>query len=132
VNSQTQSVRIDVEPEHVYGYVSDAQNLPQWATGFAKSVRAQGAGTWNVETPQGEVELQVTADPHHGVIDFWIEPAPGIRVLAASRVVGYGGITEFMFTQFQPPGMPDALFQSQVDAARTELDGLKARLESRE
>jgi uncharacterized protein YndB with AHSA1/START domain len=131
MNSQTQSVRIAVAPEHVYGYVSDAQNLPQWATGFAKSVRAQGSGTWKVETPQGEVGLQVTADPNQGVIDFWIEPAPGIRVLAASRVVGYGGVTEFMFTQFQPPGMPDAVFESQVEAARTELDGLKTRLESR-
>lgn len=131
MNSQTQSVRIVAESEQVYGYVSDAQNLPQWATGFAKSIRAQGAGAWKVETPQGEVGLQVSADPDQGVIDFWIEPAPGIRVLAASRVVGYGGVTEFMFTQFQPPGMPDALFQSQLEAARTELDGLKALLESR-
>lgn len=131
MNCQTQSVRIAVEPEQVYEYVSDAQNLPQWATGFAKTVRADGAGRWKVQTPQGEVGLRVTAAPNQGVVDFWIEPAPGIRALAASRVVGYGGVTEFMFTQFQPPGMPDALFQSQVEAARTELDGLKNLLESR-
>jgi uncharacterized membrane protein len=38
----------------VYDYVSNAENLPKWATMFCKSVE-RADGDWIVETPQGPV-----------------------------------------------------------------------------
>jgi hypothetical protein len=43
------------------------------------------------------------ADPSSGVVDFFMFLAPGVEGIAGSR----GGGSEYVFTQFQPPGMSD-------------------------
>ena len=45
-----------------------------------------------------------------------MSPAPGVEALAASRVMPRGNASEYAFTQFQAPGMPDDVFQKNAKA----------------
>jgi hypothetical protein len=123
-----QSIIIDTAPKAVHDFVADPANLPRWAVGFAHGVR-QEDGRWIVQTAGGDVHLDIDADPGTGVVDFRLEPAPGVRVTAYSRVMPAGPGALYTFTQVQPAGTPDDLFDAQVGAVRHELVALKAILE---
>jgi hypothetical protein len=128
MRSDTQTITIDVSPADVVTFVGDAENLPRWAIGFAKSIRRSGE-EWIVTTGEGEVSVAVSVEHAAGTVDFHLEPAPGLTATAFTRAVPNGDGTEFAFTQFQQPGMPDAVFEQLVAAVGHELVTLKALLE---
>lgn len=128
MRADTQTISIDVPPQQLLTYVANPENLPRWAVGFAKTVRRQGDG-WVVETGAGDMALRIEADATHGTVDYWLSPATGVSVLAASRVIPRGAGSEYVFTQFQAPGMPDEVFTKSISALRHELAVLRALLE---
>lgn len=128
MRSDTQSVSIDARPKDVVAFVGDGANLPRWAIGFAKAVRAGDAG-WIVTTGQGEIATTIAVDEVAGTIDFRMEPSPGVDATAYCRVVPNGEGAEFLFTQMQQPGMPDEVFDQLIAAVGYELVALKALLE---
>lgn len=128
MRADTKTVSIDAEPAKVLAFLADPRNLPRWAVGFAKAVRPAGAG-WIVETGGGDLPLRVDADPRSGVVDFVMTPTPGVEARAVSRVAPRGAGTEYMFTQFQAPGMPDDAFARSVQTLAHELTVLKALME---
>ena len=128
MKANTQTISIEAAPSRVLELVADPMNLPRWAVGFARAIRPDG-DRWIVSTAGGEIGLRLRADRAAGTIDFHLEPAPGVEALAASRVIPRGAQSEFVFTQFQSPGMPDEAFQASVDALRHELKVLKALAE---
>jgi hypothetical protein len=73
--------------------------------------------------------VRIDADPQTCVVDFLMWPAPGVEVLAASRVVPRGPGSEYVFTQFQAPGMCDDIFAKNVQTLVHELSVLKALME---
>lgn len=128
MRSNTQTTTIDSVPDQVIDFVADPQKLPSWAIGFALSVREEG-GRWIVTSPQGEVTIRIEVDRDLGTVDYLMSPAPGVEVVANSRVLPNGDGSEYVFTQFQPPGMPDELFDHQVDTLGRELGILRKALE---
>lgn len=128
MRADTRTISIEAEPEKVFRLVADPSQLPRWAVGFAKAVRPAGDG-WVVQTGSGEVPLRVRADLATGTVDFVMRPAPDAEVVASSRVLARGRGSEYVFTQVQPPGMPDDAFQASVSAVVHELTMLKALLE---
>jgi hypothetical protein len=131
MRSDTQSVTIDAPLDQVFALVANPDRLPDWAIGFAQAVTPRPGGGWTVRTATGEVGLEVESDSVRGTVDFHMEPVPGVRLVAWSRVVGDHRHSHFVFTQAQAPGMPDEMFDAQVEALRHELSVLKARLEVR-
>ena len=128
MRSDTQSVTINARPRDVVAFVGDGANLPRWAIGFAKAVR-RDEKRWMVTTAQGDVPVTIAVDESRGTVDFHIEPELEVKAAAYARVVPNGEGSEFMFTQFQQPGMPDAVFDQLVEAVGHELVALKAALE---
>lgn len=128
MRADTKSISIHASPERVVAFLSNPENLPRWAVGFVKSVRRDEKG-WVVTTGAGEMGVRIEADPESGVIDFFMCPAPGVESLAGSRVLPRGAGSEYVFTQFQAPGMPDDVFAKNVQAVTHELTVLKALLE---
>jgi hypothetical protein len=128
MRSDTQSVTIGTTPKDVLRFVGDGTNLPRWAIGFAKSVRACESG-WIVTTGQGEVPTSIAVDEATGTVDFRMEPAPGAEASAYARIVPNGDGAEFIFTQMRQPGVPDDVFDRLVTAVGHELAALKALLE---
>jgi hypothetical protein len=126
--ADTKSVFIQASPQSVVRFLRDPENLPRWAVGFAKGVRKDHGG-WVVMTGGGEMGMRIVADEATGVVDFFMCPAPGIEILAGSRVLPNLDGTEYVFTQFQAPGSPADQFMKSVEALRHELTVLKALLE---
>jgi hypothetical protein len=71
----------------------------------------------------------IAADERSGTVDFRMQPAPGVTATAYARVLSNGEGAEFVFTQFQQPGVPDEVFDQLVAAVGHELAALKALLE---
>ena len=128
MRADTQAITIQACPEKVVQFLADPANLPRWAVGFARSVRQDG-GDWVVSTGTAELGLRLVSDERLGVIDFILSPAPGVEGVAASRVIPNGEGCEYVFTQFQAPGMPDVVFAQSVRALAHELTVLKALME---
>ncbi len=128
MRADTKTISIEAEPGKVFRFVADPAQLPRWAVGFAKAVRRDGE-RWVVITGTGEIPVRVRADPASGVVDFVMNPAPGAEITASSRVLARGSGAEYVFTQVQPPGMPDDAFARSAAAVVHELSVLKALLE---
>jgi hypothetical protein len=128
MKANTQTISIAAQPSRVLDLVADPMNLPRWAVGFARSVRPDG-DRWVVATGSGEIGLRIRVDRAAGTVDFHLEPAPGVEALAASRIIPRGTQSEFVFTQFQLPGLSDEAFQASVEALGHELKVLKALAE---
>jgi uncharacterized membrane protein len=125
-SSATEAVSIDAPADRVFEFLAAPENLPRWAVGFARAIRPAANGNrWIVTTGQGEVEVHYVTDRALGVIDFHISPAPGVEAVAFSRVVPNGGGAEYVFTQFQTPGMSDDVFERQVHTLVKELQILR-------
>jgi hypothetical protein len=128
MRADTRAISIDAERGKIVHFLADPRNLPRWAVGFARSVREDGGG-WTVQTGTGEMGIRIDADEATGVVDFVMKPAPGVEIVAPSRVVARGAGSEYIFTQFQAPGMTDELFSKSVKALEHELTVLKAIIE---
>jgi hypothetical protein len=88
--------------------------------GFARGIRREG-DAWIVQTAQGEMPVRVVADAAQGTIAFHMGVTPGLEAVAYSRVVPNGSGAEYVFTQFQLPGMADEVFAAQRAALAEEL-----------
>ena len=131
--SDTRAVTIDAGPDDVFDFVADPENLPRWAVGFCRSIRrdAETSDRWIVTTAQGDLPIRYVTDRELGVVDFYLSPAPGVEAAAFSRVVPNGDGAEYVFTQFQAPGMPNEVFEGQVRALVEELHVLRAVIGAR-
>jgi hypothetical protein len=120
MRADTQAVTLPASAEEVFVYLANPENLPRWAVGFARGIRREGE-EWVVQTASGEMPVRVAANAARGTIDFHMRVAPEIEAVAFSRVVPNDAGAEYVFTQFQSPGMPDEVFAGQRAALAEEL-----------
>jgi hypothetical protein len=130
MRSDTQSVTLPADHTEVFDFLANPENLPQWAVGFCRSIRPD-QDRWLVDTGHGEVPMRYIADPTLGVIDFHFTPALEVEAVARSRVVPNGDGAEYLFTQFQTPGMPDEVFEAQRSTLADELEVLRMLFKAR-
>lgn len=130
MRTDTRTIRLNAPREQAFEFLGNPQNLPLWAVAFAHSVWPDG-DDWRVQTAQGDIGLRMSVDAAQGTIDFHMSPAPGVWLTAYSRVVPAGEGSEYIFTQIQSAGMPDAAFEGQVTALREELEILQRIMKAR-
>jgi hypothetical protein len=133
MKSNTQSITIDREPEHVFRFVAEPRNLPRWASTFAPRIEPAGDDQWVVPSPAGKVLIRLDADEERHTVDFHMKPVvptPGVEGLAASRVVPNGAGAEYVLTMFQFAGMPDEVWHGQLEELPRELARLKQAIEA--
>jgi Polyketide cyclase / dehydrase and lipid transport len=127
----TESITIAAAPDAVYAVVADHEQLPAWAVGFSSAVRRDAEG-WHTTFANGrELPFRLDADEQARTVDFVITTAPGVEVLAPTRVLANGDGAEYLFTLFQSPGRSDEAFAGQLEGLRGELALLKALVEAR-
>lgn len=127
MRNRTVTAVIDAPAEVVFDYLADVDNLPSWATEFARELRYDG-GKPKVFNNLGEFFFRIEADRPTGVIDMYAGPEENAMALFPTRVVALGdGSSAYTFTMFQAPGMPDALFESQYESLRREFDNIRER-----
>jgi hypothetical protein len=126
VQDRTVTAVLDAPKERVFGYLSQVENLPRWATEFARELKYED-GKAKVVNGLGEFYFSIDADPGTGVIDMYAGPSEDELSLFPTRVVDLpGGRSAFTFTMFQAPGMPDDLFESQYASLRREFENIRS------
>jgi DNA-binding MarR family transcriptional regulator len=132
MRSNTQTVTINRNARDVFAFLSQPENLPQWALPFCKRIEPVEGEWWIVTSPTEGVpdrRLRFVTDASAGVIDMYISPREGVEVLVPTRVVANGDSAEYIFTQFQLPNQPDETFQAQVAGMAIEFAAIKRVLE---
>jgi hypothetical protein len=128
MESRTVTTLLDAPRERVYDYLSKVENLPRWATEFARELRYVD-GKPKVVNGLGEFYFSIEGDPATGVIDMYAGPTEDSLALFPTRVVSLpGGGSAYSFTMFQAPEMPDELFESQYQALLREFENIRREL----
>jgi uncharacterized protein YndB with AHSA1/START domain len=113
--------------EEVFAYLADVQNLPEWATEFARELKLV-EGRYRVVNRSGELVFEIRADPETGVIDMFAGPAEDALLCFPTRVVATpAGGSAYTFTMFQAAGQPDEQFESQHASLLREFENLERR-----
>jgi hypothetical protein len=122
------TVSIEREPEAVYVFTSNPENLPQWALGLGKGVQRAGEH-WEVKTEQGTVGLRFTPHNEYGVLDHTVVLSDGTEIYVPMRVMPNGTGSEVMLGLFRQPEMDDTEFARDAGLMQNDLWSLKALLE---
>ena len=125
MQTRTVTTVLEAPKENVFDYLSKVENLPKWATEFARELRYED-GQAKVVNGLGEFYFTIDADPDTGVIDMYAGPSLDELALFPTRVVELaGGTSAFSFTMFQQSGMPDELFESQYSSLLEEFENIR-------
>ena len=125
--NRTATAVLDAPQDVVFDYLSEVDNLPDWATDFARELKFEDGKT-KVVNGLGEFFFRIETDRDTGVIDMYAGPTEDELALFPTRVVPLGADkSAYSFTMFKAPGMPDELFESQYHSLRRELDNIRGR-----
>ncbi len=128
MTSRTVTTALAAPREQAFAYLADIDNLPRWATEFARELKVVG-GRHKVVNGGGEFFVEIQADATTGVIDMFAGPTEDEMALFPTRVVGLpDGTSAFTFTMFQPEGLPDEVFEQQYESLRRELGNVEREL----
>lgn len=128
MTSRTVTTALAAPREQAFAYLADIDNLPRWATEFARELKVVG-GRHKVVNGGGELFVEIQADATTGVIDMFAGPTEDEMALFPTRVVGLpDGTSAFTFTMFQPEGLPDEVFEQQYESLRRELGNVEREL----
>ena len=117
---------LDAPAQDVFDYMADIENLPRWATEFARELKRDDDG-YRVVNGLGEFYFEIRADPATGVIDMLAGPDREAMAVFPTRAIALpDGRTAYTFTMFQAPGMPDDLFDAQHASLRREFVNIEA------
>lgn len=122
------TISIEREPEAVYAFASNPENLPQWAAGLGQGVKRAGEH-WEVQTGDSTVGLRFTPQNDYGILDHTVVMADGTEVYVPMRVMPNGKGSEVMLGLFRQPEMNDADFARDAGLMQNDLVALKTLLE---
>src|SRR6266545_2923108 len=106
MRSRTVTAVLAAPKREVFGYLSEIENLPEWATEFARELRRDEEG-YTVVNNLGEFRFEIRADQ---------------MVVFPTRAVELAdGCTAYSFTMFQAAEMPNELFNSQYESLKREF-----------
>jgi len=127
MKSRTVTTVLPASKREVFAYMSAIENLPDWATEFARELRHDEDG-YKVVNNLGEFRFEIRADEETGVIDMLAGPTAEQMAIFPTRAVELrDGRTAYSFTMFQAPEMPDELFESQYESLQREFTNIEAR-----
>jgi hypothetical protein len=122
------TVSIERNPDAVYAFASNPENLPQWAAGLGQGVTRAGEH-WEVRTDRGPLTLRFTPHNAYGVCDHTVVEPDGTEVYVPMRVMPNGTGSEVMLGLFRQAEMDDAVFARDAGLMQSDLLALKALLE---
>lgn len=114
---QTVTATFSAPPDEVFAYLANIDNLPNWATEFARELKLVD-GRHKIMNGLGEFFFEIHADRGSGVIDMLAGPREDALQLFPTRVVPLAeGGSAFTFTMFQAPGQPRRAIRGPVPLA---------------
>tara|TARA_R110001599_G_scaffold64023_4_gene179622 strand:- start:317176 stop:317577 length:402 start_codon:yes stop_codon:yes gene_type:complete len=126
-STRTLSIFISSPYATVYEFLSQPENLPQWAQGLGQGIE-KGDGVWKVHTPSGVVTMVFANKNDYGVVDHTVYLPDGSEVYIPMRVVKHGAGSEVLFTLFRQPSMSDADYERDAQSVQQDLQRLQRLL----
>ena len=127
MTARTVTTILEAPKAEVFAYLSQVENLPDWASEFARELKYED-GKAKVVNGLGEFYFSIDAHDETGVIDMYAGPSEDELGLFPTRVVAMpGGGSAYSFTMFQAPGMPDELFDSQYESLLREFENIRRK-----
>jgi hypothetical protein len=125
--SRTVTAVLEAPGADVFAFLSRVENLPAWATEFARDLRYEN-GTPKVVNGLGEFCVAIEADPGTGVIDMFAGPDEAQMGIFPTRVIQLSPEKcAYTFTMFKAPDMDDELFEAQHRSLQREFENIRAR-----
>ena len=125
MRNATVTTVLNAPAERVFAYLAEIENLPDWATEFARELRRDG-DDYKVVNGLGEFYFRIDADPETGVIDMYAGPSKTEMAVFPTRVVRLAdGRSAYTFLMFQGPDMPTELFESQHASLQREFANIE-------
>ncbi len=132
MRSRTVAITLSVPRWKVFHYLSRVENLPRWATEFCRELKVVDGKHKVMTCPAAggqELFFEICADDRTGVIDMFAGPSEEQMTVFPTRVVELpDGLTAFLFTMFQAPGMSDEQFELQHDNLKREFENIRREL----
>lgn len=123
---QTISITVAAARDDVFNFLSEANNIPQWAPRLF--IRIWKVGTlWKIHTPWGEMNLCLQADSRTGVIDFFIGEQLDEMSVFPLRVMSVPHGSMITLTHVQTAAMPNDVYDQQYRTLLGEMRGLLRR-----
>lgn len=123
------SISINRPAQQVYAFASDPQNLPRWAAGLGGSIQKVG-DDWIADSPMGSIKVKFVDQNPFGVLDHDVTLPSGVTVSNPMRAIPNGDGCEFVFTLYRLPDVSDEAFAQDAAAVESDLQQLKAILET--
>src|SRR5688572_19068223 len=122
------SVSINRSAAQVYEFVSNPENLPQWAAGLSGSIKKVNED-WIAEAPMGRVKVKFAETNQFGVLDHDVTLPSGVKVYNPMRVFQNHDGSELVFTLYRRSDMSDQEFAEDAKSVEKDLLKLKTLLE---
>lgn len=127
--SRNISISINRGHDEVYRYISDPQNLPDWASGLAGSTLIKEGDQWISNSPMGKVKVKFCPQNSFGVVDHDVTLPSGEVNHNPLRVAKNNSGSEVIFTLYRRPGVTDKGFEKDYQTIEQDLRKLKGILE---
>jgi Polyketide cyclase / dehydrase and lipid transport len=125
MRTATVTTVLDAPREAVFDYLADPENLPRWATEFARELRRDEEG-YTVVNGLGAFRFEIRANRDTGVVDMFAGPDRHHMAVFPTRAIGLpDGRTAYTFTMFQGPDMSDDLFDAQHGSLQREFANIE-------
>ena len=85
MRSETVTTVLEADSETVFSYLADIENLPKWATEFARELKHED-GEYKVVNGLGEFFFAIHADPDTGVVDMYAGPEKAQMALFQANI----------------------------------------------
>ena len=129
MNVHTHSTTFAAPADRVFAFVSNIENLPEWAPGFCQELRKDG-DDYFVTTPGGEIFFRIDHQASTGVVDMVAGPQKNQTMTWPARVAGLpNGECLFTFTVIQTPDMSDDAYAEQNAAIKGEFENIRNSVE---
>ena len=122
------TISIDRPANEVYEFVSNPENVPQWAAGLGGSIEPIN-GDWIAESPMGRVKVKFAPNNEFGVFDHYVTLPSGETVYNPMRIFPNDDGSEVIFTLYQRPNVTNEEFGEDAAAVTRDLQTLKTLLE---
>ena len=124
MKAKTISISIKSHPKKVYGFISNLENLPRWASSTFPSVKEVN-GEWVIDTPNGQNKVRLAERNNFGILDHNVKLTSGVEVYVPMRVVKNGDGSEVMLTVFQTPEMTEERICQRFKNSRERFESIE-------
>ncbi|GAA1857837.1 SRPBCC family protein [Microbacterium koreense] len=121
---------VSAEPEVVYDFASNVDNLSQWAAGLSRSDVIRDGDVLIVESPMGQVRVRFVDRNSFGILDHDVTLPSGTVVTNPVRVLAHPDGAEIVFT-IRQLDLDDDEFARDIATVAADLDRLAAIVERR-